>query len=368
MSFEEPLFHIHLNVDHPFNLTGILYFPPLKNDLQVQKNRIQLYCNQVFVTDNVEQIVPDFLTLLHGVIDSPDIPLNVSRSYLQNDANVRKISNHITKKVADKMQQMFKKDREDFEQKWDDIKVFIQYGMLSDDKFYEKAKDFALFKNLDGKYFTFEEYKEKVKDNQTDKDDKTVFLYTTDAQEQYNFIEPAKERGYDVLIMDSPLVSHLVTRLEQQNDKVSFARVDADTIDNLINKEEEHTSKLSEDEQEKVKPVFENIVPKEKFTVQFQPMSEKDDPVRITQAEFMRRMKEQQMTAGGGMMGALPEMYNLVVNANHPLTGRILKEEDEQKQEKMAREAVDLAKLSQNLLKGEELTKFIKRNVEKIGS
>ncbi len=366
-SFEEPLFHIHLNVDHPFQLTGILYFPPLKNNLEVQKNRIQLYSNQVFVTDNVEQIVPEFLTLLHGVIDSPDIPLNVSRSYLQNDANVRKISGHITKKVADKLKEMFKNDREDFEKKWDDIKVFIQYGILTDDKFFDRVKDVMLLKNIEGKYFTLDEYKDKVKDHQTDKNDKMVFLYTHDKDEQYNFIQPAQERGYDVLLMDSPLASHLTTRLEQKEENISFARVDADTVDNLIQKEESQESKLSEEEQNEIKPVFEEQVPSENYQVQFQPMSEKDDPVVITQSEFMRRMKEQQATGGGGMMGQLPEMYNLVVNANHPLVSRLLKEQDEEKKKEMAKQAIDLGKLSQGLLKGEELNRFIKRSVDLIG-
>lgn len=367
MSMDEPLFHIHLNVDHPFQLTGILYFPPLKNNLEVQKNRVQLYSNQVFVTDNVEQIVPEFLTLLHGVIDSPDIPLNVSRSYLQNDANVRKISGHITKKVADKLKEMFKNDRADFEQKWDDIKVFIQYGILTDDKFFDRVKDVMLFKNVDGKYYTMEEYKEAVKEHQTDKNEKIVFLYTHDKDEQYNFIQPAQERGYDVLLMDSPLVSHLTTRLEQKEENISFARVDADTVDNLIQKEESQESKLSEEQQNEVKPVFEEQVPKDNYQVQFQPMSEKDDPVVITQSEFMRRMKEQQATGGGGVMGQLPEMYNLVVNANHPLVSRLLKEEDEEKKKEMAKQAIDLGKLSQGLLKGEELNRFIKRSVDLIG-
>ncbi len=363
-TFEDPLFHIHLNVDYPFTLTGILYFPRLKNNLEIQKNKIQLYSNQVFVTDSVEQIVPEFLTLLHGVIDSPDIPLNVSRSYLQNDANVRKISGHITKKVAEKLEKMFKDDREDFQKKWEDIKVFIQYGMLSDDKFYDRAMRFFLLKNVDGEYHTFGEYKDKIKEHQTDKNDKTVFLYTNDQKEQYSYIQAAKERGYDVLEMDSPLVSHLVTRLEQKNDNVSFTRVDADTVENLIQKEENTESKLSEEDQNKLKPVFEEVVPEQKFTVTFGNMSEKDDPVVITQSEFMRRMKEQQMAAGGGMADSMPEMYNFVVNSNHPLINNILKHEDQEKQKELCKQAADLALLSQNMLKGEELNKFIKRSVD----
>ena len=364
---EEPLFNIHLNVDYPFNLTGILYFPKLKNNIEVQKNKIQLYSNQVFITDSVEEIVPDFLTLLHGVIDSPDIPLNVSRSYLQSDSNVKKISNHITKKVADKLAGMFKKDRADFEAKWDDIQVFIQYGMLSDDKFYERAEKFLLLKNSDGEYFTLEEYKEKVKVSQTDKNEKIVYLYTNDVEGQHAFIQSAKERGYDVLLLDGPLASHIITKLEQKEESVSFARVDADTIDNLIKKEEDIPSKLSEEEQEKLKPLFEEVVPKEKFMVQFESMSETEKPIIITQAEFMRRMKEQQQMGGGNaMFGAMPEMYNLVVNANHPLISTILNTKTDKKKEKLAKQATDLALLSQGMLTGEDLTNFINRSIELI--
>lgn len=366
MSFmEEPLFQIHLNVDYPFNLTGILYFPKLNKSVEVQKNKIQLYSNQVFITDSVENIVPEFLTLLHGVIDSPDIPLNVSRSYLQADGNVKKISNHITKKVADKLASMFKNDREDFEAKWDDVNVFIHYGMLSEDKFYDKAKAFALYKNTDGQFFTFEEYLEKIKDNQTDKNDKTVFLYANNAEEQHTFIESAKDRGYDVLLLDSPLTSHLVGLLEQKNENISFVRVDGDTIDNLIAKDEKTPSKLSDDEKENLKPVFEDLVEKEKFTIQVEDMNEADNPIVITQSEFMRRMKEQQALGGGNaMFGAMPEMYNLVVNANHSLTSKILSESNTDKQKDMAKQAVDLALLSQNMLKGEALSQFIKRSVD----
>ena len=363
---EDPLFQIHLNVDYPFNLTGILYFPRLKNQVEVQKNKIQLYSNQVFITDSVENIVPEFLTLLHGVIDSPDIPLNVSRSYLQSDSNVRKISNHITKKVADKLSSMFKKDREDFQKKWDDIQVFIQYGLLSDEKFNEKAKDFLLFKNTDGKYFTVDEYKEKIKANQVDKNDRTVILYTHDISEHDSLVNSAKDKGYDVLLLDGPLSSHFIQKAEQDFG-VSFARVDADTLDNIIPKDEEIPSKLSKEEEEKLKPIFENIAEKEKFTIQIESLSETEKPVLITQSEFMRRMKEQQALGGGGMhmMGNLPEMFNLVVNANHSFTGKILKAKKADK-EKLAKQAFDLALLSQGMLKGKDLTDFVERSYELI--
>jgi len=363
---EDPLFNIHLNVDYPFNLTGILYFPKLKNNIEIQKNKIQLYSNQVFITDSVENIVPEFLTLLHGVIDSPDIPLNVSRSYLQSDSNVKKISNHITKKVADKLASMFKNDREDFQAKWDDIKVFIQYGMLSEDKFYQKAKDFNLFKTTEGEYFTTEEFKEKVGPAQTDKDGKLVVLYASNVEEQHSFIATARDRGYEVVVMDSPLDVHMVSTLEQKLENTSFARVDADTIDKLIAKDDVQPSKLSEEEEGTLKPVFEGLVDKEKFVVQFESMSETDAPMMITQTEFMRRMKEQQAMGGGGMnfMGNMPDMYNLVVNSNHPLIGRILAEKDESAQSGLAKQATDLALLSQGMLKGSDLTSFIKRSVD----
>jgi molecular chaperone HtpG len=363
---EDPLFNIHLNVDYPFNLTGVLYFPRLKNNIEVQKNKIQLYSNQVFITDSVESIVPEFLTLLHGVIDSPDIPLNVSRSYLQSDSNVKKISNHIAKKVADKLGSMFKNDRKDFEAKWDDIKVFIQYGMLSDEKFYEKGKDFNLFKTTEGEYFTSDEFKEKFGTAQTNKDDKFVVLYTNNAEEQHAFIATAKDRGYAVVVMDSPLDVHMIANLEQKLENTSFARVDSDTIDKLIQKEEEQISKLSEEEETKLKPVFEELVNKERFTVQFESMSETDAPMMITQSEFMRRMKEQQAMGGGGMhmMGNFPEMFNLVVNSNHPLIGKILGEKDEKVQADLAKQTTDLAMLSQGMLKGKDLTSFINRSVD----
>ncbi len=364
MSFDEPLFHIHLNVDYPFNLTGILYFPKLKENVEVQKNKIQLYSNQVFITDQVEQIVPEFLTLLHGVIDSPDIPLNVSRSYLQADANVKKISSYITKKVADKLNSMFKNNREDFEAKWDDLKIFVEYGMLTEDKFYEKAVKFALFKNTEGKYFTFDEYKEKIKGTQTDKNDELVVLYAHNKDAQHQFISAAQERGYDVVVMDSPLTPHYISKLEQKLDKVKFVRVDADTVDNLIKKDIDIPSKLSDDEKEKVKTIFEEVVDKDKFTIQMESMSETDAPVVITQPEFMRRMQEQQRMGGGGMMmGAFPEMYNFVVNVNNPVVGNILRKKGDNKK-KLAKQLTDLAMLSQGMLTGEKLTEFINRSVE----
>ena len=365
MSFEQPLFHIHLNVDYPFNLTGILYFPRLKQNIEVQKNKIQLYSNQVFITDSVGEIVPEFLTLLHGVIDSPDIPLNVSRSYLQSDSNVKKISTHITKKVADKLAQMFKDDRKDFETKFEDLKVFIEYGMLTDDKFYEKADKFALLKNTEGNWFTFEEYIEKIKPAQTDKDNKIVVLYVNSAEAHHQFVVSAKERGYDVVVLDSPLTPDYISKLEQKHPDVSFARVDSDTLENLIRKTDDAPSKLSDKEKETLKPIFEEVVNKEKFTVQFENMSETDAPIVITQPEFMRRMQEQQRLGGGGMFGAFPEMYNLVVNTNHPVVGSILKKQKDNKQ-KLAKQLTDLAMLSQGMLKGEDLTKFITRSIDLI--
>ena len=309
MEFSDPLFHIHLNVDFPFNLTGILYFPKLKNNLEVQKNKINLYSNQVFITDNVENIVPEFLTLLHGVIDSPDIPLNVSRSYLQADGNVKKIASHITKKVADKLSRMFKKDRKDFEEKWDDIKVFIEYGMLTEQKFFDKAKDFSLYKNTNSQYYTFSEFTEKVKESQKNKDGKTVILYTNDSKEQHSFVKTATDKGYEVLELGGQLISHLISRLEADNTDIQFARVDAEIIDRLIEKEESTISKLSDKEQEKLTKIIEEEVDKEKFTVQVQNMSVSDSPIVITQSEFMRRMKEQQQLSGGGgmqMFGSMP--------------------------------------------------------------
>lgn len=368
MQFEEPLFNIHLNVDYPFNLTGILYFPKLSSDLQIQKDKIQLYQNQVFVTDNVEGIVPEFLTMLRGVIDSPDIPLNVSRSYLQADGAVKKISNYITRKVADKLKSLFTENREDFEQKWNDIKIVLEYGMLSEPKFYEKAGAFVLYPTVDGKYFTLEELKEKLAANQTDKDGKLVVLYASNKDAQHSYIEAAKDKGYEVLLLDSPIVSHLIQKLEADNENLTFARVDADHIDKLIKKDDEQISKLSDEEKDKLKSVIEEVVPKTTYSVQLEAMDSNAAPFIITQPEFMRRMKEMSQSGGGGMfgMGGFPEMYNLVVNTNHELSINILNSSDKTHQEGLVKQALDLAKLSQNLLKGEELTAFVKRSFELI--
>ena len=368
MEFNDPLFHIHLNVDFPFNLTGILYFPKLKNNLEVQKNKINLYSNQVFITDNVENIVPDFLTLLHGVIDSPDIPLNVSRSYLQADSNVKKISGHISKKVADKLNSMFKKDRKDFEAKWDDIRVFIEYGMLTDEKFYDKSSKFSLYKTTDSGYYTFEEYLEKISKTNKNKDDKTIILYTNDSNEQHNFVSNAKDRGYDVLELSGPLVSHLISKIESKETNVQFARVDSDTIDKLIDKGDSNKSKLTDKEIEKLKKLFEDTVEKPKFTVQVENLSVKDDPIIITQSEFMRRMKEQQMVGGGGMQmfGDMPESFNLVVNSNHEIIHKIATEKTKKKKTDILNQVLDLALLSKGMLKGKDLTDFIKRSVKLI--
>ncbi|MCF8233651.1 MAG: molecular chaperone HtpG [Bacteroidales bacterium] len=363
-SFEEPMFQIHLNVDYPFNLTGILYFPKIKKNIEVQKNKIQLYSNQVFVTDSVEGIVPEFLTLLHGVIDSPDIPLNVSRSYLQSDAAVKKISNYITRKVADKLEENFKKDRESFEKKWDDIKVFIEYGMITEPKFQERAEKFVLLKNTEGKYFTFEEYKTKVKENQKDKNKNIVYLYANDLESQYSYIEAAKERGYDVLNMDGILDNHFINAVEQKLDGVTFKRVDADTVEKLIEKEEKAPAKLDDKQKESLKPVFERNIDKNKFSVMFEDLSEKDMPAVITQNEFMRRMKDMQQMGGNAFMGDMPEQYNMVVNANHPIINNILEEKEEKNQDEMVKQVYDLALLSQNLLKGQALNDFIRRSVD----
>lgn len=367
MNFEDPLFWIHLNVDYPFNLTGVLYFPKIKKTFEVQKDKIQLYCNQVFVTDSVDQIVPEFLTLLRGVIDSPDIPLNVSRSYLQSDGNVKKISSHITKKVADKLEELFKKDREDFEKKYEDIRIFIQYGMLSDDKFWEKARKFALLRNEEGKMFTLDEYNEKVKPIQTNKDEKVVYLYATDVNTQHSYIASAKDRGYDVLVMDSMIDPHFINFLESKLENTSFVRVDADTIDKLVRKDEPMPSKLSDEEKDALRPVIEEQLPKEQFNVMFESLSETEAPMMITRPEFMRRMKDMSALGGGmNMFGNMPEMHNLVVNTNHPLVTKIVSETDADTKKKLIKQTADLALLSQGLLKGEELTKFIKRSVEMI--
>ncbi|HCF03006.1 molecular chaperone HtpG [Flavobacterium sp.] len=365
MQFEEPLFNIHLNVDYPFNLTGILYFPKLGSDLQIQKDKIQLYQNQVFVTDNVEGIVPEFLTMLKGVIDSPDIPLNVSRSGLQADAAVKKISNYITRKVADKLKALFNDNRADFEQKWNDIKIVLEYGMLSEDKFYEKAGAFVLYPTVDDKYFTLDELKEQLKEKQTDKNNKLVLLYANNKEAQHSYIEIAKEKGYEVLLLDSPIISHLIQKIEGDNSELSFVRVDSDHIDNLIKKEDTAISKLSEEEQTSLKTVVETIVPKQNYTVQLEALDSQSAPFIITQPEFMRRMKEMSQS-GGGMfgMGTMPEMYNLVVNTNSDLATTILNTQDKTTQESLIKQALDLAKLSQNLLKGEALTAFVKRSFD----
>ena len=368
MQFEEPLFNIHLNVDYPFNLTGILYFPKLSKSVDPMKDKIQLYQNQVFVTDNVEGIVPDFLQMLRGVIDSPDIPLNVSRSYLQADGAVKKISSYITRKVADKLISLFKNDRKSFEAKWDDIKVIIEYGMLSEEKFFEKSDKFALYPTVDKEYFTFDELVEEIKPNQTDKDDKVVVLYASDIKSQHSYIDASKEKGYQVLLLDSPIVSHLIQKLEGSKENIQFTRVDADHVDNLIKKDENQISKLSDEEKETLKPIIEEAIPKETYTVQLEAMDSNANPFMITQPEFMRRMKEMQATGGGGMMGMgnFPEMYNLVVNTNNELVSEILNTKTKKKQERLVKQAFDLAKLSQGLLHGEELTTFIKRSFQMI--
>jgi len=364
--FETPLFNIHLNVDYPFHLTGILYFPKINNDINVQKDRIQLYQNQVFVTDNVEGIVPEFLTLLRGVIDSPDIPLNVSRSYLQADGAVKKISNYITRKVGDKLSSLFKKDRKAFEEKWNDIKVVIEYGMLSEDKFFEKAEKFALYPTTKGEFLTYGELEEKIKTTQTDKDDKLVILYTSNIEEQHSYISSAEDKGYTVLLLDSPIISHLIQKMEGSKDKISFARVDGDSIENLIKKDEVIISKLSDKEKEKLKPMIEEIVKENGYMVQMESMDSKSLPFVLAQPEFMRRMKEMQQNGGSGMMGNMPEMYTLLVNTNHELISDILKTKAAKKRERLIIQALDLAKLSQGLLKGEALTKFLQRSLDLI--
>jgi molecular chaperone HtpG len=368
MSFDDPLFNIHLNVDYPFNLTGILYFPKVKQNYEIQRNKIQLYSNQVFVTDSVEGIVPDFLTLLHGVIDSPDIPLNVSRSFLQSDQNVKKISGYISKKVADKLEELFKKDREAFEKKWDDIKVFIHYGMISDAKFYDRAEKLALLKNVDSKYFTIEEYRTHIETNQKDKDNKTIFLYATNADDQFSYIESAKERGYDVLLMDGVLDPHFVNTLEQKLKDSSFVRVDSNTIDKLIVKDDSILpSKLDDKQKEDLKASFEKVIDSKQFDVSFEHLSETDMPVTITQNEFMRRMKDMNALGGGQMMGfgEFPDHYTLVVNANHAVVAG-LTEKDEEEKQKVIQHLYDLARLSKNLLKGKYLNEFVKRSLMKI--
>ena len=366
-SFEEPLFNIHINVDYPFNLTGILFFPKIGKTFEATKEKIQLYCRQVFVTESVENIVPEFLTLLRGVIDSPDIPLNVSRSYLQADSNVKKISAHITKKVADKLEELFKKDREEFEKKWDDIKLFVHFGMVSDEKFLERAHKFALLKNVDGKYFTLEEYKEKVKAIQTNNGKKIIHIYTNNKDEQHSFISSAQDRGYDVLVFDTPIDPHYINALERKFTDIYFMRVDGDTADQLVKTDEVKVSKLSDDDKNLLRPVVEKAIDKDKFLIMFESLSEKDAPMLVVKPEYIRRMKEMNaFAAGGGMYKNMPEFYNFVVNSNHPLISKMLDEKDEAKQSKIAKQTADLALLGQGLLKGEELTNFIKRTVELI--
>jgi molecular chaperone HtpG len=367
---EDPLFWIHLNVDYPFNLTGVLYFPKIKNDFEIQRNKIQLYSRQVFITDEVKDVVPDFLMLLHGVLDSPDIPLNVSRSYLQSDANVKKISSHITKKVADKLLDMFNKDRKEFEKKWDDISVFVRYGMISDEKFAEKAKEFALLKNVDGQYFTLNEYADKVKPNQTDKDDQVIYLYTNDKGKQDAFIQSAKAKAYDVLLLDGVLDSHFIGHLEQKLEKTQLKRVDSEIIDKLIVKSDAVASVLSKEEEEQVKGIFEKAINNKAMSVAIESLSPDDMPVTITMSEWMRRMKDMAKTGGGGgmsFMGSMPDNYNVAVNGNHPIVQRILKAENEDQKGKLAKQAYDLGLLSQSMLTGADLTAFIKRSVELVG-
>lgn len=362
---EDPLFWIHLNVDYPFNLTGILYFPKVKNDFEIQKNKIQLYSRQVFITDEVKDVVPDFLMMLHGVLDSPDIPLNVSRSYLQSDANVKKISQHITKKVADKLAELFKKDRKDFEKKWDDINIFVKYGIISDEKFYDRAKEFSLLKNVDGQYFTFEEYREKVKVNQQDKNDQVIYLYASNPGKQDSFIQAAKGKGYDVLNFDGVLDSHFINSLEQKLEKTHIKRVDSDTPDKLIEKDQKSESVLSKEEEEQVKGLFEKAINNKNMTLAVEAMSPDELPVVITMSEFMRRMKDMAKLGGGGysFMGSMPDNYNVSINGNHAIVQKILKAETEDQKLTLAKQAYDLALLSQNMLTGADLTNFIKRSV-----
>ena len=368
MQFEQPLFNIHLNVDYPFNLTGILYFPKLSQDLNLQKDRIQLYQNQVFVTDNVEGIVPEFLTMLKGVIDSPDIPLNVSRSYLQSDSSVKKITSYITRKVADKLASLYKKDRADFEAKWNDIKVVIEYGMLTEDKFYEKSEKFVLYPTVDDTYLTWEELQAQIGELHKDKDGKTIVLYASNKEEQFSYIEKAKEKGYTVLLLDSPIVPHLIQKIEQQKDGFSFARVDSDSIEKLIQKEENQVSKLSEEQQETLKSTLEAQLKEQGFIIQLEALDSNSDAFMLTEPEFMRRMKDMQQTGGGGMMGmgSMPDMYNLVVNTNSEIAQHILDTEDTEQKSSLIHQALDLAKLSKGLLKGEALAAFVSRSYKMI--
>ena len=364
MNFEDPLFNIHLNVDYPFTLTGILFFPKIKNDINIQKDKIQLFQNQVFVTDNVEGIVPEFLTLLRGVIDSPDIPLNVSRSYLQVDSAVKKISNYITRKVGDKLNSLIKKDRKKYEEKWNDIKIIIEYGMLSEDKFFEKSDSFSIYPDTNNNFYTFDELIKNIEKSQTDKDGKTIILYASNIDEQDSYIKAAESKGYKVLLLDSPIVPHLIQKLESKKENISFARVDSDSIDNLIKKEDNIISKLNDKEKDKLKNYIEAVIPKEKYTIQLEALDSKELPFIITQPEFMRRMKDMQQSGGNNMFGSMPEIHNVIINVNNDLVNTIFNSKSKVKRERLIKQSLDLARLSQNLLKGEELTSFIKRSFD----
>ena len=364
MNFEDPLFNIHLNVDYPFTLTGILFFPKIKNDINIQKDKIQLFQNQVFVTDNVEGIVPEFLTLLRGVIDSPDIPLNVSRSYLQVDSAVKKISNYITRKVGDKLNSLIKKDRKKYEEKWNDIKIIIEYGMLSEDKFFEKSDSFSIYPDTNNNFYTFDELIKNIEKSQTDKDGKTIILYASNIDEQDSYIKAAESKGYKVLLLDSPIVPHLIQKLESKKENISFARVDSDSIDNLIRKEDNIISKLDDKEKNKLKTYIEAVIPKEKYTIQLEALDSKELPFIITQPEFMRRMKDMQQSGGNNMFGSMPEIHNVIINVNNDLVNTIFNSKSKVKRERLIKQSLDLARLSQNLLKGEELTSFIKRSFD----
>ena len=364
MNFEDPLFNIHLNVDYPFTLTGILFFPKIKNDINIQKDKIQLFQNQVFVTDNVEGIVPEFLTLLRGVIDSPDIPLNVSRSYLQVDSAVKKISNYITRKVGDKLNSLIKKDRKKYEEKWNDIKIIIEYGMLSEDKFFEKSDSFSIYPDTNNNFYTYDELIKSIKKSQTDKDAKTIILYASNVDEQDSYIKAAESKGYKVLLLDSPIVPHLIQKLESKKENISFARVDSNSIDNLIKKEDNIISKLNDKEKDKLKNYIEAVIPKEKYTIQLEALDSKELPFIITQPEFMRRMKDMQQSGGNNMFGSMPELHNVIINVNNDLVNTIFNSKSKAKRERLIKQSLDLARLSQNLLKGEELTSFIKRSFD----
>ena len=364
MNFEDPLFNIHLNVDYPFTLTGILFFPKIKNEINIQKDKIQLFQNQVFVTDNVEGIVPEFLTLLRGVIDSPDIPLNVSRSYLQVDSAVKKISNYITRKVGDKLNSLIKKDRKKYEEKWNDIKIIIEYGMLSEDKFFEKSDSFSIYPDTNNNFYTFDELIKNIEKSQTDKDGKTIILYASNIDEQDSYIKAAESKGYKVLLLDSPIVPHLIQKLESKKENISFARVDSNSIDNLIKKEDNIISKLNDKEKDKLKNYIEAVIPKEKYTIQLEALDSKELPFIITQPEFMRRMKDMQQSGGNNMFGSMPEIHNVIINVNNDLVNTIFNSKSKVKRERLIKQSLDLARLSQNLLKGEELTSFIKRSFD----